>query len=61
MHEDERLPWEHDGELPWAANGSEWEGPAEEGWRGELHIDHWPEELAGPEYWLYKRLGEDEA
>jgi hypothetical protein len=60
MHEDERLPWETDGDLPWATSGSEWESPDKERWRGDMHSDQWPEELAGPEYWLYKRLGEDE-
>jgi hypothetical protein len=60
MYEDERLPWETDGDLPWATNGTNGESPAN-AWRGDLHFDHWPEELAGPEYWLYKRLGEDEA
>jgi hypothetical protein len=61
MYEDERLPWETDGDLPWATNGIDGESPATDAWRGDLHFDQWPEELAGPEYWLYKRLGEDEA
>jgi hypothetical protein len=61
MYEDERLPWETDGDLPWATNGTDGESPANDTWRGDLHFEHWPEELAGPEYWLYKRLGEDEA
>ena len=26
-----------------------------ETWRGEFHQDDWPENLAGPEYWLYKK------
>jgi hypothetical protein len=26
-----------------------------EAWRGDLHFDDWPENLAGPEYWLYKK------
>jgi len=31
-------------------------GPAPgEGWRGSEHLEPWPEELAGPEYWLYRR------
>lgn len=25
-------------------------------WRGNVHFADWPEELAGPEYWLYKRI-----
>ena len=28
------------------------------GWRGHQHFADWPEELAGPEYWLYKRMAE---
>jgi len=27
-------------------------------WRGDEHLPDWPEELAGPEYWLYKRMSE---
>jgi len=23
-------------------------------WRGDQHLDDWPENLAGPEYWLYR-------
>ena len=31
-------------------------GPASgEAWRGNEHLEGWPEELAGPEYWLYRR------
>ena len=45
---------------------SEWEGmeaEAEEDteteavWRGDLHPGDWPENMAGPEYWLFKRYG----
>jgi hypothetical protein len=33
-----------------------WDDPedADESWRGDEHIEDWPESLAGPEYWLYK-------
>jgi hypothetical protein len=34
------------------------EPEAEATWRGEDHLPDWPEELAGPEYWLYKRMSE---
>jgi hypothetical protein len=27
----------------------------------ELQIEAWPEDLAGPEYWLYKKLGDDDS
>jgi hypothetical protein len=33
----------------WAS--SEGEGDA---WRGSEHLECWPEELAGPEYWAYR-------
>lgn len=40
------------------------EREALEAWRGELHPDQseeeWPEDLAGPEYWLLKGLEQDE-
>ncbi len=34
-----------DGDMPWAPNPVEKPQPWED----------WPEEMAGPEYWLYKR------
>ncbi|HTC24941.1 MAG TPA: hypothetical protein VK688_11285 [Gemmatimonadales bacterium] len=60
MFEDERMPWETEGDLPWAPEEAGWEAPDPEAWRGEVHHGEWPEELAGPEYWLYKKLGEEE-
>ena len=36
----------------------EWEAESEE-WRGDLHTGDWPEHLAGPEYWLYKKLRDE--
>ncbi|HEX5386401.1 MAG TPA: hypothetical protein VFW66_06880 [Gemmatimonadales bacterium] len=59
MHDDERLPWESDGDLPWEGRSAAWEPDAAETWRGDIHLREWPEELAGPEYWLYKKLDED--
>jgi hypothetical protein len=50
--QDER-PWETGGDLPW--RGSDDEDQTDGAWRGDLHQDDWPENLAGPEYWLYKR------
>lgn len=29
-------------------------------WRDPHHFDAWPEELAGPEYWAYRRREEVE-
>ena len=51
MSQDER-PWESGGDLPWEDSDEEQAGRA---WRGDLHFDDWPENLAGPEYWLYKK------
>ena len=31
----------------------------DEEWRGDEHLEDWPEELAGPEYWMYKAMAED--
>lgn len=59
MLDDERLPWETDGDLPWVTDDPGWEPPDPEAWRGAAHLGEWPEELAGPEYWLYKKLGEE--
>ena len=46
-------PWEGEGDLPWDTPDAEWEPADGEAWRGDLHLDDWPESLAGPEYWLY--------
>ncbi len=54
MSEEEGRPWESGGDPPW--NQPEIGCEAEsDGWRGELHGEDWPENLAGPEYWLYKK------
>jgi hypothetical protein len=48
MSQHDGLPWETGGDLPWAMPDDE---EAEtEAWRGDLHFDDWPENLAGPEY-----------
>ena len=53
MSQHDGLPWDTGGDLPWATpDDEEAEGEA---WRGDLHVDDWPENLAGPEYWLYKK------
>jgi len=54
MSEDRGRPWESGGDPPWDAPGVE-SGAECESWRGSLHQDDWPESLAGPEYWLYKK------
>ena len=60
MGMDEGLPWESEGDLPWEASGGDWEPADDEAWRGDLHLGEWPENLAGPEYWLYKQQEDDE-
>jgi len=52
MSQDER-PWETGGDLPWKDSVDE--DQVDNTWRGDLHLDDWPENLAGPEYWLYKK------
>ena len=54
MGDQEAQPWEAGGDLPWDTPEVETEADSE-AWRGELHQDDWPENLAGPEYWLYKK------
>jgi hypothetical protein len=49
-------PWETDGDLPWDTPDEESESSSSDTWRGNLHLGDWPENLAGPEYWLYKRM-----
>ncbi len=53
-------PWEDDGDLPWDTPDVAWEADDSEAWRGKIHLDDWPENLAGPEYWLYKKDQSDE-
>lgn len=65
MFDDETQPWESEGDAPWESSVTGWEaGGDDDSWRGEVHpelqIEAWPEDLAGPEYWLYKKLGEGE-
>ncbi|MBA3759745.1 MAG: hypothetical protein H0X07_04370 [Gemmatimonadales bacterium] len=47
-------PWESEGDLPWDTPESETASDSQ-AWQGELYQDDWPENLAGPEYWLYKK------
>ena len=48
-------PWESDGDLPWDTPDGDGDGSGADTWRGDLHLGDWPENLAGPEYWLYKK------
>lgn len=44
----------------WESPEPEYEPPSEaEDWRGDQHLADWPENLAGPEYWFYKRLADN--
>jgi hypothetical protein len=60
MSQSDGRPWEGDGDLPWDTPDTSWETADPEAWRGEMHLDDWPENLAGPEYWLYKKDQSDE-
>jgi hypothetical protein len=53
MSQQDGQPWDTGGDLPWASSDDE--DQADSAWRGDLHLDDWPENLAGPEYWLYKK------
>jgi hypothetical protein len=53
MSQQDGQPWETGGDLPWVS--SDEDESANDAWRGDLHLDDWPENLAGPEYWLYKK------
>lgn len=33
-------------------------GPDNEPWRGNVHLAEWPEESAGPEYWMYRSVAD---
>lgn len=53
MSQEDERPWERGGDLPWETSDDDDQADSE--WRGDLHVDDWPENLAGPEYWLYKK------
>jgi hypothetical protein len=55
MSDQDGRPWESGGDLPWDTPDAEWEQADSDAWRGDFHQDDWPESLAGPEYWLYKK------
>lgn len=54
MSEQNERPWESGGDLPWETPDVDCD-MQDEAWRGTLHAEDWPEDLAGPEYWLYKK------
>jgi len=69
VQDSQPFPWESDGDLPWLERESmPWEAedelvglPDVESWQEEEEeLDEkspgWPEECAGPEYWLYKNM-----
>ena len=42
------------------ADAESWQdAPDAEKWRGEDHLADWPEESAGPEYWMFKGLTDE--
>ena len=69
MDGNDRPPWETDGDLPWLEHEEfpweqedepSWASADGDDWSTEGYLDEWPEDLAGPEYWLFKRLAEEE-
>ncbi len=55
MSQQDGRPWDTGGDLPWKSPDDDGDQADNETWRGDLHLDDWPEDLAGPEYWLYKK------
>jgi hypothetical protein len=54
-------PGDDELEQLFAADREAWRGPLRddaEPWRGDEHFADWPEELAGPEYRLFKKWGD---
>ncbi len=57
----EEHPWESGGDLPWESGDDDSpEEAAREAWRGDLHTGAWPEDMAGPEYWMFRRDRDEE-
>lgn len=53
-----REPWESDDSPPFIPQT--FELPEDDTWKGDVHQDDWPEDLAGPEYWLFKKQRDSE-
>jgi len=53
MFDEELEPWADSARSAWSPE----EDP--EAWRGNVHFEGWPEDLAGPEYWLFKRSDDE--
>ena len=50
-------PGDDELERLFSAAAEAWRGDVhheDDAWRGEEHLPDWPEEAAGPEYWMYK-------
>lgn len=47
-------------EREWEDEEIEDDDPPPESWRGDQHLEDWPEDLAGPEYWFFRRWEDDE-
>jgi hypothetical protein len=44
-----------------ASGREDWRGDVhreDAAWRGDEHLADWPEEAAGPEYWMFKAVAE---
>jgi hypothetical protein len=44
----------HRSAEPWRADSRD------DAWRGGEHLADWPEDSAGPEYWMFKRAADGE-
>lgn len=53
-------PWDEEQTPEWEPPPEFEPTPDESEWRGDVHLEDWPENLAGPEYWLYKNEQDSE-
>lgn len=55
----EPMPWETEGDLPWISATPWCPAELDEPWL-TAEADGWPEDLAGPEYWLFRHEDDPE-
>lgn len=57
VHIDGEDTWRGETLAIWEDEDETAESDSEDDWSGEIEDCDWPENLAGPEYWLFKRDG----
>ena len=57
-HQSDDETWRGEATSEWdTMEDADWESTDENDWRTETFLAGWPEDLAGPEYWMFKNFG----